>query len=731
MKSQFTRLLYPKTLEEARNGSYTIALFRPKENVLDGQGRKIASFKVVGYYLPLSENVTVDMSGRWRKDPKYGLQFEMESYEEVVESGKKGMVAYLSSGLIRGIGPKLARRIYDTFGEDTLQILDEDPERIREVPGVGQKKCVQFASAYTQTRGARKVITLLAPLDISAHQAVRLWKELGLDTEGILRRQPYRVFEDGFISFELAERLAERSGIPPNAPERVDAALLCVLRQAEQRGHLCLHKEPFIREAVRLLANAALTRMEVANRAFEMLKARRLALYQDHVYRPVFAGAEQGAAAYIREMLSGPQLPYMGDLDDELDRQAKELGLALAKEQRHAVKTALTNPLSIITGGPGTGKTLIQRVLLNIYAKAFPDAKVVCCAPTGRAARRMEQSTGFQASTVHKALGLLNNEFKELTPPEILNADLVLVDEVSMLDMALAWYLFRALPIGCRLILVGDADQLPSVGPGAVLSELIACGKVPKVCLDKVFRQNEGSRIAENAKTIRHGQTRLDYGDDFQLWNSPDIQQSARCLEELYVQEVQRYGIDNVVLLTPFRKKTDTGVQALNQRLQARLNPPGPEKPELTLGKRVFRLGDKVMQIRNRDEVSNGDIGYVRKITLDEDGWSVEVDFGDKRTVCYCDADSIGQLDLAYAQTIHKSQGSEYASVLISIQQAQGRMLKRPLLYTAVTRAKRRVAIVGDPAAIELAIRTTDTEKRGTRLALRIAEKETETKRRN
>ena len=723
MKCKFTRLLYPKTLEEAQNGSYTIALFRPRETVLDGQGQKIASFKAVGYYMPLSESVTVDMTGRWKKDPKYGLQFEMESYEEVVESGRQGMIAYLSSGLIRGIGPKLAGRIYDAFGEDTLNILDSDPDRIREVPGVGVKKCRQFAKEYALTRGARKIITLLAPLDVSAAQAIHLWKELGLDAEGILRNQPYSVFEDGYVSFDLAEKLAVQNGISRTAPERVDAALLHVLCQAEQKGHLCLHKEPFIREAVQILAEPALNRMAVANRAFEMLKSKRLSLYQEYVYRSFFADAERGTAAHIRDMLTLQQLPYMGDLDDELDRQEDLLGLTLAEEQRHAVKTALVHPLSIITGGPGTGKTLIQKVLLNIYAKAFPEAKIVCCAPTGRAARRMEESTGFPASTIHKALRLMNNDFKDSDPPEILDADLVLVDEVSMLDMVLAWRLFQALPCQCRLILIGDAGQLPSVGPGAVLSELIACGKIPKVCLDKVFRQSEGSRVAENAKKIRHGETALEYGEDFQLWNSPDIQQSASCLEELYIQEVQRYGLDNVVLLTPFRKKTNTCVQELNLRLQARLNPPQPDKPELTLGKRTFRLGDKVMQIRNREEVSNGDIGYVRKITSDGDNWLLEVDFGDDRTVCYADMDSVSKLDLAYAQTIHKSQGSEYASVLISLQRAHGRMLKRPLVYTAITRAKRRVMIVGDADALEMAVRSIDTERRNTQLACRIKEK--------
>lgn len=632
------------------------------------------------------------------------------------------MIAYLSSGLIKGIGPKLAGRIYDSFGEDTLDILDRDPTRINEVPGVGAGKCARFAKAYTETRGARKIINLLVPLDVSAAQSIHLWKELGLDAEGILRRQPYYVFEQDLISFELAERLAERNDIPRTAPERVDAALLYTLRLAEQKGHICLHKECFIQEAVRILATASLNRMAVAERAFEMLKEKRLALYQDHVYRPVFADAEQGTAAYIQEMLSRTQLPYMGDLDEELDRQEELLGLTLAEEQRHAVKTALAYPLSIITGGPGTGKTLIQKVLLNIYAKAFPDARIVCCAPTGRAARRMEQSTGFSASTVHKALGLTSSEHKEdAEPPQITMADLVLVDEVSMLDMMLAWYLIRMLPLNCRLILIGDADQLPSVGPGAVFSELLACGKIPQVRLDRVFRQDEGSRIAENAKLIRHGRTDLDYGDDFQFWSSPDMEQSSSCLEQLYIREVQKYGIDNVVLLTPFRKKTATGAQALNKSIQARINPPAPDKPEVTVGKRVFRLGDKVMQIKNRAEVSNGDTGYIQKIENSGDDWLMEVDFGEDRIVAYSGTESLGQLELAYAQTIHKSQGSEYASVLISIQHAHGRMLKRPLVYTAITRAKRRVGIVGDLAALKSAIQTTDTERRSTQLAARIA----------
>ena len=725
MKCKFFRLIYPKSAEDAQSGSYTVALYVPCETVLDGQGNKLSSITVVGYYLPIMERMQVDMSGRWKKDAKYGLQFMMESYEEIIEPGKKGIVSYLSSGLIRGIDKRLAERIYNTFGDDTLTILDNDPDRIREVPGINSRRSEQLRDSYLETRSARRIITMLAPLDISAGQAVRLQKELGSKAEELLKERPYEVFERGMLSFDAADRLAEHRGIPRTAPERVAAGLLHTLETVEQRGHLCLHKERFIQQAVELLRTPGLNRMTVANEAFEMLKANRLALYQNYAYRPVMAKAEDGVAQCVREMLQRNSLPYIGDLDDEIDQQQKELGFILAEEQRQAVKTALASPICIISGGPGTGKTSIQRIFLNIYRKAFPNADIICCAPTGRAARRLEQSTGLPACTVHKALNLTAGETNTLTIPEQVDADLVLVDEVSMLDMAMTWYLFHALPPMCRLVLVGDADQLPSVGPGAVLSEMLRCGRVPMVMLDKVFRQSEGSLIAENAQRIRHGDTSIQFDGDFQFWSSADIQQSAQWLEKLYMQEVDRYGVDNVALLTPFRAKTETGVRSMNERLRALVNPPGVNKPELFLGQRVFRLGDKVMQTRNREEVSNGDIGYIRKIERDNDGFLVEVDFHDDRIVSYEDNESLSHLDLAYATTIHKSQGGQYDSVLLSIQNCHGRMLKRPLVYTGLTRAKRRAQIVGDWQAVIRAIQTTDTERRNTLLSARITQTET------
>ena len=720
MKCSFSRLLYPKSLEEARDGSYMIALFRPNEKVLDAQGNRLNSIKVVGHFLPTVAGVKVDMAGHWKKDARYGLQFEMESYEEIVGSDKRSIVAYLSSGMIPGIGSVLAERIYNTFGAQTLEVLDQDPSRVSEVLGISKKKCEQFCKAYMETRSARKLINLLAPFNISAPQAVKLRQELGTDAQRLLMEFPYMVFERDLIDFEIADQLAQASGIPQNAPERLAAGLIYALKQAEHEGHLCMHKETFVRRAVNLLRAPQVTWKAVAQRAFEMIKEGRLSLFYDYVYRPIMAKAEEDVATWICDMLHRDSLPYMGDLDDEIDGQQTEMGFTFAEEQRHAIRTALISPICIISGGPGTGKTSIQRAILNIYKKAFPDSNVVCCAPTGRAARRMEQSTGYPASTIHKVLNLTAGEVHELKDIDLLEADLVLVDEVSMMDMLTTWYLFNALPPSCRLILVGDADQLPSVGPGAVLNELLACGQLPAVILDKVFRQSEGSLVAENAQRIRHGVTDLEFGDDFQFWPSAEETQSAQYLMWFYKREVDRYGVDNVALLTPFRKKSKTGVYSLNAALHDTINPASPEKDEIETGQRVLRVGDKVMQMKNRDFASNGDIGYICTSKRDSDGILVEVDFGDDRVVAYEDAESLRQVELAYAATIHKSQGSEYDAVLINIQNMHGKMLNRALIYTAETRAKKQVIIVGDWEAVVRAIQTADTKRRNTMLAVRI-----------
>ena len=534
----------------------------------------------------------------------------------------------------------------------------------------------------------------------------------------IVRNHPYRLCELAGIAFKTADKLAMSMGIDPLSPERVDQALLYTLTDAETKGHLCLEKHDFLKECLKLLDTNGMTQDMAAARAVKLIQEDKLITYDNSVFKSRTARVEESLAYEIVRKVHG-SVPDYPDLDEAISEEERALRFRLAPEQREAIKMGLTSRLCVITGGPGTGKTSVQRALLDLYKKKYPAAKIACCAPTGKAARRMEQSTGVPSTTVHRALGLIANEDGQYGEPETMDADLVLVDEVSMLDVYLAEKLFRSVPATARLILVGDSDQLPSVGPGAVLKEIIVSDMVPVIRLDQVFRQKNGSRIAANAKLIRHGNLSLEYGPDFEFYDSTDLSVSAEIIESLYLQETAKYGIDNVVLLSPYRQKTETGANALNQRLQGKINPPGVGKYDSVHGQRRFRTGDKVMQIKNCDEINNGDVGYITSITGTQSDSVVRIDFGDGRVVEYENSD-LDMLDLGYACTVHKSQGSEYKSVIINLQCAHSVMLVRPLIYTAITRAKERVLIVGERRALCTAIRRTDTEQRGTKLAKRI-----------
>lgn len=720
MICQFKRLIYPKAVT-AGDASYMIALYRPCEKVMDAAGNVVSEIKAVGYCLPTADNLRYDMRGRWSRSAKHGIQLEVEGFDEVIVPSKEGVIAYLCSGQIKGIGPKTAEKIYAMFGQNTLTVLDHEPEQLLAVSGISKTKLKKICDSYLASRGARDVVAFLAPHGVTPNRAVKLYKQYGEHTMDIVRNHPYRLCGMVGIGFKTADRIAISMGFDPLSPERVDEGLIFTLTDAELKGHLCMEKHSFLKQCLKLLDTEGLTEEMLAVRASRMLESGRLASYDRQVYRAVTARTEQSLAWAVCRMLTYEKAGSHVNIDTEISAEEKKQGIQLASEQRHAVTTALTSQLSVITGGPGTGKTLIQRFLLDIYRRKNRGAKIICCAPTGRAARRMEQATGFPATTIHKALGLLAGEDGDYCEPEMLDADLIVVDEVSMMDIYLANHLFRSVPHGSQLVLIGDADQLPSVGPGAVLSEIIACGAVPVVRLDRIFRQSYGSRIAANAKLIRHGNLSLEYGEDFQFYDSCDMSASAQQIETLYLQETARYGVDNVALLTPYRQKTETGVNALNERLREKLNPQDGKKPEVVYRKRIYRLGDKVMQIKNCEDISNGDIGYITSVTRDDTDSVLTVDFGDGRIAEY-DGSDLEMLDLAYASTIHKSQGSEYKSVIINLQCAHAVMLVRPLVYTAITRAKERVLIVGERRALCIAIKRTDTEQRGTMLSARIKE---------
>lgn len=721
MLCQFEKLIYPSNIAAVGINSYMIALYRPCEKILDTSGNRVTQVKAVGYCLPTADNLRYEIQGHWSKNPKHGVQYEVESYEEVIVPSKEGIIAYLSSGQIKGIGPKMGERIFDAFGLNTLNVLDHEPEKLLTISGISKTKLKKICDSYLANRGARDVVAFLAPHGITPNRAVQLYREYGNETMEIVKNHPYRLCEIAGIGFRSADQIAMNMGFAKVSAERVDEGLMFTLTEAEGKGHLCMEKKDFVKTAMKILDTPELTIDMVANRAARLVSAGRLSCYKGYVYRARTAETEQQLAERIHVVQRSSPYARFSSLDQEINREEQKLGIRLDPEQRTAITTALQSPISVITGGPGTGKTSIQKAILDIYRRQNPGGRIVCCAPTGRAARRMEQSTGHPASTVHKALGLIAGDDGQYGEPESFDADLVLIDEVSMLDIYLAKHVLRSVPKGCQLVLIGDADQLPSVGPGAVLSEIIKSDVIPVVRLDRVHRQNAGSRIATNAKLIRHGNLSLEYGTDFQFLDSSSIAESAEKIEKLYLQEIAKYGVDNVALLSPYRQKTETGVAALNERIRKDVNPQDPTKGEITLGKKTFRTGDKVMQIKNHEDVNNGDIGYITDISGIGNDAVVCIDFGDGRNVEY-DASELNMLDLGYASTIHKSQGSEYQSVIINLQCAHSIMLVRPLIYTAITRAKKQVIIVGERRALCIAIKKQDTEKRGTQLAERLKE---------
>lgn len=721
MLCQFEKLIYPSNIAAVGINSYMIAPYRPCEKILDTSGNRVTQVKAVGYCLPTADNLRYEIQGHWSKNPKHGVQYEVESYEEVIVPSKEGIIAYLSSGQIKGIGPKMAERIFDAFGLNTLNVLDHEPEKLLTISGISKTKLKKICDSYLANRGARDVVAFLAPHGITPNRAVQLYREYGNETMEIVKNHPYRLCEIAGIGFRSADQIAMNMGFAKVSAERVDEGLMFTLTEAEGKGHLCMEKKDFVKTAMKILDTPELTIDMVANRAARLVSAGRLSCYKGYVYRARTAETEQQLAERIHVVQRSSPYARFSSLDQEINREEQKLGIRLDPEQRTAITTALQSPISVITGGPGTGKTSIQKAILDIYRRQNPGGRIVCCAPTGRAARRMEQSTGHPASTVHKALGLIAGDDGQYGEPESFDADLVLIDEVSMLDIYLAKHVLRSVPKGCQLVLIGDADQLPSVGPGAVLSEIIKSDVIPVVRLDRVHRQNAGSRIATNAKLIRHGNLSLEYGTDFQFLDSSSIAESAEKIEKLYLQEIAKYGVDNVALLSPYRQKTETGVAALNERIRKDVNPQDPTKGEITLGKKTFRTGDKVMQIKNHEDVNNGDIGYITDISGIGNDAVVCIDFGDGRNVEY-DASELNMLDLGYASTIHKSQGSEYQSVIINLQCAHSIMLVRPLIYTAITRAKKQVIIVGERRALCIAIKKQDTEKRGTQLAERLKE---------
>ncbi|MEW1750380.1 AAA family ATPase [Streptomyces angustmyceticus] len=719
---------------------------------------------VVGALLGAQPGESLRMEGRWGSHPQYGKQFTVENYTTVLPATIQGIRRYLGSGLIKGIGPRIADRIVEHFGTDTLDVIETTPARLVEVPGLGPKRTKMIGAAWEEQKAIKEVMVFLQGVGVSTSIAVRIYKKYGDASISVVRNQPYRLAADVWgIGFLTADRIARSVGIPHDSPDRVKAGLQYALSQSTDQGHCFLPEEQLIADAVKLLqVDTGLVIDCLGELAADPEGVVREQVPGDAegappvtaVYLVPFHRAEISLAGRLTRLLrtGEDRMPAFQDVDWDraLAWLARRTGAELAPEQQQAVRLALTQKVAVLTGGPGCGKSFTVRSVVEL-ARA-KKATVVLAAPTGRAAKRLSELTGAEASTVHRLLELKPGGDAAYDADRPLDADLVVVDEASMLDLLLANKLVKAVPPGAHLLLVGDVDQLPSVGAGEVLRDLlagggaaragsprtesgavpdrggrVAGGTVPAVRLTRIFRQAQQSGVVTNAHRINSGVPPLTTGlTDFFLFAEEDAEEAGRLAVDVAARRIPaKFGLDprrDVQVLTPMHRGP-AGAGALNGLLQQAVTPARPDLPERRFGGRVFRVGDKVTQIRNnyekgRNGVFNGTVGVVTALDSDEQRLTVRTD--EDEEIPY-DFDELDELAHAYAVTIHRSQGSEYPAVVIPVTTSAWMMLQRNLLYTAVTRAKRLVVLVGSRKALGQAVRTVSAGRRCTALDHRLA----------
>lgn len=693
----------------------------------------VASLEVEGAFAPttivgtlpaLADGMRVRLEGEWVDDQRWGKQFKAVSFVEVVPATREGISAYLSSGFIRGVGPKMAERIVECFGEQTLEIIVSNPARLAAVPGLGAKKVRAIEEAFAERRGAQEALVFLYGLGLTPGLASRIYKRYGDQSIAIVRNNPYRLAEevDG-IGFLKADQVARGLEIAAEDPDRLRAGAVHILQSARSEGHCFLPLEHLI-DATEHLTGVD---RSLVQPALNLLVLDGRVVFADWPDRPmesaVYLAPLLDAECQLAERLTQLQVVApLKDAEQRIDSAAQGLGLQLGEGQREGLRTALFHPLTVVTGGPGTGKTTIIRCLLE--ASGLPESRVALAAPTGRAAKRMSEATGVEAKTIHRLLEFnpVGGRFQR-DEADPLDVDLLIVDEASMVDLLLFHSLMRAVIDTCRVVFVGDVDQLPPVGPGAPLTELIRSETVPVVRLREIYRQGAGSTIIDVAHGIQRGEspgvtppgTTI---QDFYFIHREEPASILATIEELVTRRIpNRFGYmprTEIQVLSPMRMGL-LGVQHLNERLQALLN---PSATGLKVGERVFRVGDRVMQIRNDYDrgVFNGDTGTVERVDPTNGKLVVEID---EKPVVYERA-QLDELVLAYAVSVHKSQGSEYTVVVMPVTTQHFKMLQRNLLYTGLTRGKQLVVLVGSPKAVGLAVRNQEQSLRNTLLASRL-----------
>ncbi|MCC6699279.1 MAG: ATP-dependent RecD-like DNA helicase [Candidatus Hydrogenedentes bacterium] len=707
----------PSQAPECLEGTVQRIVFEGKDsgflvgrlNRKDRQG--IATF--VGTGLAVSPGETVRLWGRWIDDKKFGRQLRVERYQIVLPSTAAAIEKYLGSGLIEGIGPVYAKRLVKAFGVETLRVIDEEPGRLRDVEGIGKKRAAQIREAWLAQHAVQSIMLFLQGHGIAPYMAVRIYKHYGDKAVAMLRDNPYRLAEDiPGVAFKTADEIAAQLGIEADSPKRAAAGLLHTLRKASGEGDVFLPVEELTTHAKELLATEGAP-LDAA--LADMVGSGRAAREGERVFLPALHAAETGCTRLLKRLLSVPGERVQIDTEKAIAWVEKTNKLQLSEEQREAIRLAARAKVLVITGGPGTGKTTLLNGLISIFARKGLDIRLA--APTGRAAKRMTAATGRDALTIHRLLEW-SPKFGGFTRHDgnPLATDLVVIDESSMVDIVLMHHLLKALPPQARLILVGDVDQLPSVGPGNVLMDIIASQLIPVVWLKTVFRQAAESGIISNAHRINEGQQPLFNERDFFFVERTDPQKAADTILELVTRRIPgKFGLDSlrdIQVLAPMHRG-DAGVARLNETLRAALNGNSP-----LIAGRTFGLYDKVMQIRNNYELEafNGDVGIVS--VVDEAAQEVQVRY-EEHEVLY-EYEQLDELTLAYASTVHKAQGSEYAAVVVPLLTQHFPMLQRNVVYTAITRARQLVVIVGDPKAVRMAVQNVRVTRRHTALAERL-----------
>ena len=683
---------------------------------------------VVGTMPEVHVGSVLSLTGSWRVDAKYGRQFAAETFEETLPATVYGIEKYLGSGLVKGIGPKYAKQIVRFFGKDTLDVIESEPVRLLEVPGIGSRRVESILKSWTEQKEIKNIMLFLQGHDVSTAHATRIYKQYGADSVRVVQENPYRLADDIWgIGFRTADKIAAKLGIEKEAPVRLRSGLLYTLNRLAEEGHCYAVREQLAETGAELLE----VEEELLYRTLdEMIRQDDVILSavpesgETAIYLPLFFYSETGVQNRLKRIFeTAPSVTACGQLSVRDDVEYDETQLL-------AIRTAAESKVMVLTGGPGTGKSTTTMGIL----RAFRGARILLAAPTGRAAKRLSEVTGMEAKTIHRLLEFKPPEGCKRNGENPLEGDLLIVDECSMVDILLMYQLLRAVPDSMRVVFVGDVDQLPSVGAGNVLRDIIASGVFPVVTLTKIFRQAAASRIITNAHRINHGEfpdLSNSKGTDFFFKGVEEPEEAAALIVDLVRSRLPNYyrtDSREIQVLTPMQRGA-VGAVNLNQMLQAAVNPPsgngpGNAGPELHRGGYTFRPGDKVMQIRNNydKEVFNGDIGTIDSI--DPDDRTTVIRF-DGRCVEY-DVSELDEIVLAYASTIHKAQGAEYPIVVIPVMMTHFAMLQRNLLYTGVTRAKKALVLVGQKKAVGCCVRNVTAEKRNTLLAERLAGKPVE-----